>query len=210
MISRRRIIWAFGLIILTIAGTTALVRVPSQWQASLTSVGALMAALATAWAAYEAHSAAMTSAASSRDARMALALHDRSWPHVHLWPEQGQGGQPWTWYVTLGSGAAASDLQLIWTVDGQIRQARRPDLHDGETWDAPSYVPMDVGAVDLRRRVGSVEIQWQDKNGLMRWRSSIEIAEGVSRGCPAPYAVQLGTEEVEIPHVNNGTPIAVW
>lgn len=141
---------------------------------------------------------------------MALALQDRSWPHVNLWRESGVEGRAWRWYVTIGTGLSATGLQMSWTVDGRRREAASPHLEAGQVWDHPAFVDAATDALELIDRVGSIAIEWQDRQGLMRWRSEVQISEGASEGWPAPYGDALAGTASRVPFVNNGDPVAVW
>lgn len=141
---------------------------------------------------------------------MALALQDRAWPHVHLWRQDGVEGRPWHWYVTLDADGSATELRMNWTIDGQRREAAYPRLEAGHIWDHLAFVSDNTVAADLVDRVGSIAIEWQDSRGLMRWRSEVQIAEGVSVGTPAPYGVELARSPSLVPFVNNGDPVPLW
>jgi hypothetical protein len=189
--------------------TWFLVAKGSTLQDAMTTVAAVLAALATAWAAYEASRAAISSAGAAHDAQMAIALHNLAWPHVHLFRQAGRAGAPWTWYVTIGSGEAASRLQLTWTIDGSRREASTPSLKVGDTWSHPSFLDPATRASEVREHLGSVELQWRDITVPVAWRSHVEIAPGSSTGRPVLNDDFNAFVKTELPFVNNGRPEAV-
>jgi hypothetical protein len=180
-------------------------------QAAVAATGAVVAAGATAWSAYQSRLAAGASAAAARDARLALALRDRPWPFVSLWRWPGNEGSPWQWVVYLGQGKKATDLRMRWSVDGRQRQQSRAWLEGQDLWRHDAFLDSGVRAADVRSHIAAVEVEWQDPDGRMRWRSEIEIVEGASRGTPSPFTpLDSGFIEQEIPLVNNGEPSPVW
>lgn len=173
-------------------------------------LGALGGALA-AWRAAQASAiAAAASTSAARDARMALALQDRPWPHVNLWRADGIEGRPWRWYVTLGAGHSAVELHMHWTIDGQGREAALPRLDFGGIWEHPALIDAAVDAGGLVDRIGTITIEWQDAQGLMRWKSSVRLTEGVTEATPAPYGNPLSDAPSRLPFVDNDEPIPVW
>jgi hypothetical protein len=120
------------LLALVAAGLTwALSIVSEAWRNAVIAAAGVIAASATAWAAYEACRAAIASASSARDARLALALHNRPWPHINLVRENGIEGATWKWYVYMSSQSTAVRLRLMWTLDGQNKFA----THERLAWE---------------------------------------------------------------------------
>jgi hypothetical protein len=175
----------------------------SALQTSLGVVAAVASAAAAIWVAWRSGDSS-----ASHDARMAMALHMKAWPHVHLFRTPGRDGDPWMWIVTLGQGLEAAKLRLQWNVDGRQCDVAYERLGPDQIWTHPSYIDGQLGASDIRSHVGSISIEWEDPAHCQRWRSLVEIAPGASRGTPAPNGDGSGFLEQDVPFVNNRQPIA--
>lgn len=173
---------------LVVVGLTwALEVVSDSWRNAVIASAGVIAASATAWAAHEARRAAIASASSARDARLALALHNRPWPHVNLVRKDGTEGAPWQWYVYMSGQSSAVRLRLTWTLDGQGKFATWERLAVGEMWEQASFLPATVAASEAAQHLGSVSLAWEDEEGLMRWRSAVEVTDFSSEGVFSPY-----------------------
>lgn len=197
--------------LIAVALVWLIVLIGASFQAALETVAAVIAALATTWSAYQSRRAAEASAGIARDARLALALHSRPWLHVHLVRVPGHDGTPWRWVVTLPQGEGAARLRLTWTIDGSKREATRERLNPGPPpWETETFVDPSVPAEELHRRVGSIECEWQDIRGLMRWRSAVTISPGTSIGIFSPYDDDGRYVRSVLPFISNSQPDQVW
>jgi hypothetical protein len=189
---------------LVVAAVWVVANSKSGLQNALIAVGAIITALATAWATYRATRS--EDPLDSGEARVALGLHMRAWPHVHLFRTPGREGDPWMWVVTLGQGKEAARLELQWNVGGRPCTTSLDRLDAGQVWTHPSYLEPSIQAVDIRNQLGSVSIEWEDAAHYLRWRSLVEIAPGSSRGTPMPDGDTVRFVESDVPFVNNGEP----
>lgn len=149
--SRSRLAITVLILVLAAVGLTwALTVVSEAWRNAVIAAAGAIAASATTWAAYEARRAAMASASSARDARLALALHNRPWPHINLVRENGVEGAPWKWYVSMSSQSAAVQLRLTWTLDGQSKFTTHERLIWGEIWEQATFFASCCYSVERR------------------------------------------------------------
>lgn len=206
----RLVITVFILVLVAVGLTWALAVVSDAWRNAVIAAAGVIAASATAWAAYEARRAAIASASSARDARLALALHNRPWPHINLVRENGVEGAPWKWYVYMSSQSAAVRLRLTWTLDGQSKFATHERLTWEEIWEQATFLPAVVTASDAAQHLASVCLEWEDDDKLMRWRSAVEVTTLASEGAFRPYGSSNHFATSHVVGVNNNPPRPVW
>lgn len=168
---------------------------------------AVAAVVSASTAVFLASRGGVASRGDQRAAHVALGMHMKAWPHVHLFRTPGNDGDPWTWHVTIGRGKEAARIVLRWNLDGRQCEADTDRLEEGKVWSHPSYLDASVAAENARHHIGSIAIEWEDGAGYLRWRSRVEIAPGSSRGTPAVDDGRIGFVESEIPLVNNAEPV---
>lgn len=102
---------------------------------------------------------------------------------VRLVRKDGGDTAPWTWYVISRTGEPAQ-LELRWTVDGVDKSATHPEVHGAEVecWEIDAELDPAIAAEDLDAHVGAVELDWEDPQGVARWRSTITIGTDVRTG----------------------------
>ncbi len=209
--SRSRLAMMILIVVIVVVGLTwALAIVSEAWRNAVIATAGVIAASATAWAAYEARRAAMASASSARDARLALALHNRPWPHVHLVHENGVEGVPWKWYITMSSQSAAALLRLTWTLDGQGKFATHERLTRGEIWEQETFLPAIIAASNAAQHLASVTLEWEDDDKLMRWRSAVEVTTLAPEGAFNPYGSSNSFATSYVVSINNNPPRPAW
>jgi hypothetical protein len=112
------------------------------------------------------------------------------------------------WIITLGQGLEAVRLRLQWNVDQC--EASYDRLSSDLIWSHPSFLSSDVDAVDIRGHLRSISIEWEDPAHYMRWRSAVDVAQGSSRGVPAPNGGEVfGFVAQDLPLINNDQPLPI-
>jgi hypothetical protein len=148
----------------------------SALQGAITALAAVLAGSATAWAAYQSRISAQSSAAAAREARLAHALINQPVAYARLERDHGAGGASWLWAVESEARPVA-DIRLTWTVDGSRKEASHPRLQSAERWRTSAYLAGEVTQADAARRIGNLEMESQDTEGLMRWRSVAKFVD---------------------------------
>lgn len=207
--------WAVG------AGTVCIVASGLVWLLvlkgtkladAITTIGILLTAVATGWAAYQSRLSAQASQASARDARLALALHVRPTPWLILLHELGDVDRDWTWYVRQTNGYC-QNATLHWIVDGQRREtaigsisAAQPVVHRSALLDHS------ISATAVPEHISGVVLEWEDTSGRMRWRCRWEFQNftGVGGEVEAHGAIVAGFQNSEFPAMEPGEIEPVW
>jgi hypothetical protein len=178
-------------------------------QAAVATVAAVIAACATVASSWLARKAAEASAATARDARLALGMHNPPIVHGNIVRDGGIDGARWTWVLLAQFGPDAARVELTWLADGRAQKEERALLRGDEIWVTPVHVEDWVQAKDIERHVSGAALSWEDGAGRLRWRSTISFTPGEFRGMFSPERGVPNYVESLLPGVNNTPPTPV-
>lgn len=149
----------------------------SKVQDALTAAATICATVVAVAAAGRSVRSANSSREAERHARLALAMHNRPTVNISLMREKGSDAGEWTFYLTNPSGTGISNIQMTWTADGLRRERDIPTLSYGHLVDQIAFVPATLSAGELFRHIGSVRLEWEDRDGLVRWARTYQLKD---------------------------------